>query len=103
MLAQLLVKVPSLRFLATGRHPVGLPVEQVWPLAPLLAPPADAVATFEDISAYPAVALFLRRLRRVRRTALEPDEIAPLAVLVRRLGGLPLAIELAAARGRVLT
>lgn len=39
----------------------------------------------------------------MRRSALEPDEIAPLATLVRRLGGLPLAIELAAARGRVLT
>ena len=103
MLAELLVKIPSLRFLATGRHPVGLPVEQVWPLAPLVTPPVDAVTTFEDISAYPAAGLFLQRLSRVRRAALEPDEIAPLAALVRRLGGLPLAIELAAARGRVLT
>jgi tetratricopeptide (TPR) repeat protein len=55
------------------------------------------------VTAYPAVGLFLERLARVRRTLPEPDEIAPLATLVRRLGGLPLAIELAAARGRVLT
>ncbi|MGX6605436.1 ATP-binding protein [Micromonosporaceae bacterium Da 78-11] len=102
-LTRLLAKIPSLRFLATGRHPVGLPAERVWPLAPLVAPPAEVGTTLADITAYPAVGLFLERLGRVRRTALEPDEIAPLATLVRRLGGLPLAIELAAARGRVLT
>jgi predicted ATPase len=103
MLAQLLARIPSLRFLATGRHPVGLPAERVWPLAPLRTPPAEVGTTLAEISAYPAVGLFLERLGRVRRTALEPDEIAPLATLVRRLGGLPLAIELAAARSRVLT
>ncbi|HEY0530919.1 MAG TPA: tetratricopeptide repeat protein [Actinoplanes sp.] len=103
MLAQLLGRIPTLRFLATGRHPVGLPAERVWPLAPLLTPPTDSEITLAEISAYPAVGLFLERLGRVRRTALEPDEIAPLATLVRRLGGLPLAIELAAARSRVLT
>lgn len=103
MLAQVLARIPTLRFLATGRHPVGLPAERVWPLAPLLTPPTEAGSTLAEISAYPSVSLFLERLGRVRRTALEPDEIAPLATLVRRLGGLPLAIELAAARSRVLT
>ena len=103
MLARLLERIPSLRFLATGRHPVGLPAERVWPLAPLVAPPFETPNTLAAVSAYPAVGLFLERLGRVRRTAPEPDEIAPLADLVRRLGGLPLAIELAAARGRVLT
>jgi predicted ATPase len=88
---------------ATGRHPVGLPVERVWPLTPLVAPPPETPSTVAAISAYASVALFLDRLGRVRNTALEPDEIAPLAILVRRLGGIPLAIELAAARGRVLT
>jgi predicted ATPase/DNA-binding XRE family transcriptional regulator len=103
MLARLLDRIPSLRFLATGRHPVGLPAERVWPLAPLVAPPAETPNTLAAVAAYPAVGLFLERLGRVRRTPLEPDEIAPLATLVRRLGGLPLAIELAAARGRILT
>ena len=103
MLSRLLERIPSLRFLATGRHPVGLPAERVWPLAPLVAPPPEVGATLPEIAAYPAVGLFLERLGRVRRTPLEPDEIAPLATLVRLLGGLPLAIELAAARGRVLT
>jgi predicted ATPase/transcriptional regulator with XRE-family HTH domain len=107
-LSQLLIQIPTLRFLATGRHPVGLPAERVWPLAPLVAPPAPADPTLADptldeVSAYPAVGLFLDRLARVRRAPIETDEVVPLATLVRRLGGLPLAIELAAARGRVLT
>ncbi len=103
MLTHLLDRLPTLRFLTTGRHPVGLPAERVWPLAPLNAPPPETADTLEDVAAYPAVALFLKRLGRVRRSDPEPDEIAALATLVRRLGGLPLALELAAARGRVLT
>nr|BFE66880.1 hypothetical protein GCM10020092_001810 [Actinoplanes digitatis] len=55
------------------------------------------------MAGYPAVALFLDRLARVRGAPVEPDEVAPLSALVRRLGGLPIALELAAARGRVLT
>ncbi len=101
-LSQLLELVPALRFLATGRHPVGLASEQVWPLAPLLAP-GSAVTSRSEASAYPAVGLFLERLSRVRRAPVDDDEVAALVTLVRRLGGLPLAIELAAARGRVLT
>ena len=102
-LSRLLERVPTLRFLATGRHPIGLPAERVWPLAPLVVPPAEASARPAQVTRYPAVELFLDRLARVRRTPPEPDELASLATLVRRLGGMPLAIELAAARGRVLT
>jgi predicted ATPase/transcriptional regulator with XRE-family HTH domain len=102
-LTHLLGRIPMLRFLATGRHPIGLPAERVWPLAPLVVPPAEVGPALADVAAYPAVTLFLDRLARVRRTPVEPDEVAPLATLVRRLGGLPLALELAAARGRVLT
>jgi predicted ATPase/transcriptional regulator with XRE-family HTH domain len=96
-------RIPGLRFLATGRHPVGLSAERVWPVAPLVAPPAEVPPTVAEVAVYPAAALFLDRLGRVRRTPLEPDELAALTTLVRALGGLPLAIELAAARGRVLT
>jgi predicted ATPase/transcriptional regulator with XRE-family HTH domain len=102
-LGRLLGQHPKLRFLATGRHPVGLPTERVWPVAPLIAPPAAAGPTLADVAGYPAVALFLDRLARVRGGPVEPDEVAPMAALVRRLGGLPIALELAAARGRVLT
>ncbi|MCA2212775.1 ATP-binding protein [Jidongwangia harbinensis] len=103
VLSRLLERIPTLRFLATGRHPVGLPAERVWPLAPLVVPPADAPTRPADVVRYPAVELFLDRLARVRRTPPEPEELTASATLVRRLGGMPLAIELAAARGRVLT
>ncbi|MEV4640840.1 helix-turn-helix domain-containing protein [Actinoplanes sp. NPDC049548] len=102
-LGRLLAQHPTLRFLATGRHPIGLPAERVWPVAPLEAPPADAGPALADVAGYPAVALFLDRLARVRGAPVDPEEVAPLAALVRRLGGLPIALELAAARGRVLT
>ncbi|MFI5841011.1 ATP-binding protein [Catenuloplanes sp. NPDC051500] len=93
---------PDLRVLATGRHPIGLPGEHVWPVAPLEAPPADTPARLSDIAAYPAAALFLARLRQVRRDPVTDTEAAALGALLRRLGGLPLALELAAARGRLL-
>jgi predicted ATPase/DNA-binding XRE family transcriptional regulator len=93
---------PTLRVLATGRHPIGLPGERVWPVAPLEVPPADVQADLDAVVGYPAAALFLARLRQVRREPLEPDEVGALVGLVRKLGGLPLALELAAARGRVL-
>ncbi|GAA3349935.1 tetratricopeptide repeat protein [Amorphoplanes nipponensis] len=102
-LGRLLDQHPTLRFLATGRHPVGLPTERVWTVTPLVAPPEDAGPELADVAGYPAVALFLDRLSRVRGGPVEPDEVAPLSALVRRLGGLPIALELAAARGRVLT
>lgn len=93
---------PALRVVATGRHPVGLPGEQVWPVAPLEVPPADTEADLAAVADYPAVKLFLARLRQVRRERVHPTEVGALVGLVRRLGGLPLAIELAAARGRAL-
>src|SRR3954471_9941155 len=51
-LSHLLDRIPTLRFLATGRHPVGLPAERVWPLAPLLAPPESAEPTLAAVGAY---------------------------------------------------
>ncbi|MEH0845108.1 helix-turn-helix domain-containing protein [Micromonospora sp. CPCC 205711] len=91
---------PTLRVLATGRHPVGLPGELVRPVAPLDVPPPDADP--DEVLRWPAAALFTTRLTRVRREPPDPTELAALAALVRRLGGLPLAIELMAARGRIL-
>ncbi|GAB1643813.1 ATP-binding protein [Krasilnikovia sp. MM14-A1259] len=102
-LSRLRERVPGLRFLATGRHSVGLPDERVRPVAPLVAPSADSGAASGEAASYPAVALFLDRLARVGRSEVGPDEVAAAVTLVRCLGGLPLAIELAAARGRVLT
>ncbi|MDG4835943.1 helix-turn-helix domain-containing protein [Micromonospora sp. WMMD967] len=100
---RLIAALPSLRVLVTGRHPVGLPGERVWPVAPLDVPPPDVAHTgLATLETWPAVALFTARLAQVRRETPTPDELPALAALVRRLGGLPLAIELMAARGRLL-
>ncbi|WP_213455729.1 ATP-binding protein [Rhizomonospora bruguierae] len=93
---------PALRVVATGRHPLGIAGEQVWPVAPLEVPPAGGETDLATVEEYPAAALFLAQLRQVRREPVGPHEVGPLVSLVRRLGGLPLALELAAARGRVL-
>ncbi|MEW1584002.1 helix-turn-helix domain-containing protein [Micromonospora vinacea] len=97
---RLIGALPSLRVLVTGRHPVGLPGERVWPVAPLDVPPPEAEHT--GLDSWPAVALFTARLAQVRREPPTSAELPALAALVRRLGGLPLAIELMAARGRLL-
>ncbi|MEU8128347.1 helix-turn-helix domain-containing protein [Micromonospora sp. NPDC049049] len=97
---RLLGALPSLRVLVTGRHPVGLPGERVWPVAPLDVPPPEA--EHSGLESWPAGALFTARLAQVRREPPTPAELPALAALVRRLGGLPLAIELMAARGRLL-
>ncbi|MEU4552718.1 ATP-binding protein [Micromonospora violae] len=99
-LHRLIGALPSLRVLVTGRHPVGLPGERVWPVAPLDVPPPEA--EHSELESWPAVALFTARLAQVRREPPTPAELPALAALVRRLGGLPLAIELMAARGRLL-
>ncbi|KTS81532.1 ATPase [Microbacterium testaceum] len=79
----------GVRVLATSREPLGIPGEAFVDLGPL--PPADADA------------LFARRVRSARGSEPTPDEHEAAARIVRRLDGLPLAIELAAARSRTLT
>nr|WP_240982021.1 MULTISPECIES: BTAD domain-containing putative transcriptional regulator [unclassified Streptomyces] len=90
----LLAHCPDLRILATSREPLGVPGETVRPVEPL--PPA------------PAHRLFAERARAVRPTfdrdhAREAGAADAVAEICRRLDGLPLAIELAAARLRLLT
>ncbi|MGW1868208.1 AfsR/SARP family transcriptional regulator [Streptomyces mauvecolor] len=85
----LLTRCPRLRILATSREPLGVPGEAVRPVEPL--PPI------------PAHRLFAERARTVRPD-FDPDaDPEAVAEICRRLDGLPLAIELAAARLRVLT
>lgn len=94
---------PTLRVITTGRRPLGVPAERVWPVTPLQLPPAGAGGQeLVDVAAYPAAALFLQRLTQVRPEPLAADEVAALVGLVRRLDGLPLALELAAGHGRLL-
>ncbi|HEX6404726.1 MAG TPA: BTAD domain-containing putative transcriptional regulator [Pseudonocardiaceae bacterium] len=89
---------PELTVLATSREPLGLPTECVSRLAPLPVPgPRDRLAV--DRSPAPSVTVFVDRARQVRGGfAPGPRELGIVADIVRRLDGMPLAIELAAGR-----
>lgn len=98
-----LARLPAaIRVVGAGRAPLGLPDERVWPVPPLEVPPASATPDLAEVARYPAVALFLERLARVRPEPLAADEVPALVGLVRRLDGLPLALELAAGHARLL-
>ncbi|MET7513676.1 hypothetical protein ABZS88_09355 [Streptomyces sp. NPDC005480] len=92
MVQTLLEFVPSLRVLVTSRRPLGLGGEAVLRLAPLSAEPAD------DDRAAPAVELFLERFLARAGAAFDPgdEELNSVADICRYVGGLPLAVELAA-------
>jgi predicted ATPase len=107
----LLSAAPRLRILATSRQPLGLTGETTWPVPPLSLPDADAeemgrpnARTPECLLQSEAVRLFVERATAVTPAfALTERNVAAVAQLCRRLDGIPLAIELAAARLRALT
>jgi predicted ATPase len=100
-LGELLARCPGLTILATSRTALGLRAEREYPVLPLPAGPVTASA--EEVAAWPAVALFVDRARAVRPDfALTEGNAAAVAEICRRLEGLPLAIELAAVRTRLL-
>jgi len=97
-----LVMAPGARFLATSREPLGLADEHVLDVSTLPTP--DATLPLADLVANDAVGLFIDRARRVRVDYAPSEQDAhAIAALVRELDGLPLAIELAAARIGMLT
>ena len=102
-LGELLARCPGLTILATSRTVLGLRAEQEYPVPPLPLPSGPATAPVAQLAASPAVALFVDRARAVRPGfTLTPGNAAAVAEICRRLEGLPLAIELAAARTRLL-
>jgi predicted ATPase/DNA-binding CsgD family transcriptional regulator len=98
LVADLLARCPRLAVLATSRAPLRLAAEHVFPVPPL-GVPDEAGATAEVTGGSDAVRLFAARARAARPDFAMTDANAPaVAAIVRRLDGLPLAIELAAAR-----
>ena len=99
----LLSAAPELKILATSRTPLGLYGEQEFPVPPLSLPDPESLPPLENLANYEAIGLFLERARAVRPEFSLTQENAPAVVeICERLDGLPLAIELAAARIKLL-
>lgn len=97
----LLGSCPGLRMIATSREPLGILGENVLPVPPLGQPPGECPVV--DALAFPAIRLFADRAAAVQPDfALSEANVADVVQICRRLDGLPLAIELAAARLRAL-
>jgi len=105
-LDELLARCPGLVIVATSRTVLGLRAEREYPVPPLPLPAGftgPAGMQLQELMASPTVALFVDRARAVRPDfALTEGNAAAVVAICRRLDGLPLAIELAAARTRLL-
>ena len=103
IVAELLAGCPELTVLATSREPLHLRPEHEFPLLPLPVPDPARAMTAAGLSRYAAAELFVQRAIAVKRDFALTDRNAPdIGLLCARLDGLPLAIELAAARIRHL-
>ncbi|WKX71568.1 BTAD domain-containing putative transcriptional regulator [Streptomyces sp. XD-27] len=99
---RMLGECQRLRILATSREPLGITGEALWPVKPLAVPAVDAGP--EEIQASPAVRLLRDRAGAVRRDlGSDAHTLATTARICRVLDGIPLAIELAAARLRTMS
>jgi predicted ATPase/class 3 adenylate cyclase len=96
----LLDACPALRLLATSREPLAVAGERVWRVPSLSLP--DPSADVGAIERSDAVLLFLERVRSASGT-ISAAQLGDVAAICRRLDGIPLAIELAASRARVLS
>jgi predicted ATPase/DNA-binding CsgD family transcriptional regulator len=103
LVARLLTAAPNLKVLATSRERLRLGGEREFPVPPLSLPELGRQAVTETLAESPAVRLFVERAGEVEPGfALKDGNAASVAEVCRRLDGLPLAIELAAARTKVL-
>jgi predicted ATPase/transcriptional regulator with XRE-family HTH domain len=99
----LLGRCPQLRILVASRAPLQGKGEMEFPLAPLATPTIDS-DDWQSLAACPSVALFMERLQGHRPDfAITPQNCSTIAAISRQLEGIPLAIELAAARSALLT
>jgi predicted ATPase/DNA-binding XRE family transcriptional regulator len=100
----LLRACPGVRVLATSREPIGIGGETAWRVPSLPVPKAQLATAPEHLLEYPAVQLFVQRAIAAQpRFALTARNAASVVQICRRLDGIPLALELAAARVEALT
>ncbi len=98
----LLQAAPGVKILVTSRVPLHLYGEKEYPVPPLTVPDPQHLPTLQHLTEYEAVRLFIERAQDVQPDFAVTDATAPIvAQICRRLDGLPLALELAAARVRL--
>jgi predicted ATPase/serine/threonine protein kinase len=103
LVGRILASAPRVKALVTSRSPLRIAGEREYAVPPLVTPPLDLPLAPDAIAHYPSVALFLERASAVKSDfALTPENARAIAEICVRLDGLPLAIELAAARVKVL-
>lgn len=99
IVAALLAACPGLKILVTSRMPLHISGEQEFPIHPLTLPTAGVPVTASTLKVYSAVQLFVKRAQAVQpQFRLTDENAAAVASLCAKLDGLPLALELAAAR-----
>ena len=102
VVGELLAAASQLTLLITSREPLGIAGEQEFPVPPLRLPNGGSRLGIEELRGVESVALFLQRARSVRPDFdLTPGNAAAVVEICVRLDGLPLALELAAARVRL--
>ena len=95
---------PGVRLLVTSRERLHLAAEREFPVRPLAVPHSDDVADLDRLAAVPAVAMLVARVRCVQPAfAVTAANAQAVTEICQRLDGLPLALELAAARAKLFT
>jgi predicted ATPase len=103
VITQILTTSPKLKIAVTSQAPLHVYGEHEFPVPPLALPDLKSIPALEVLSRLPAVALFVERSQAVKHEFALTRENAPaVAAICARLDGLPLAIELAAARIKLL-
>ncbi|HEX6302445.1 MAG TPA: hypothetical protein VF148_18500 [Acidimicrobiia bacterium] len=104
VVAELLAAAPELRTVVTSRGSLNVYGEQTYPVPPMAFPDSDAVEDPAEIAQGEAVSLFVERARMVRpEFSVTSENVSLISKICARVDGLPLALELAASRIRLLS
>jgi predicted ATPase len=104
VVSKCLANSPKLKIVVTSQAALHISGEQEFPVPPMAVPDPKSTASVEELSRLPAVALFTNRAQAVKHDfVLTKENAAAVAAICARLDGLPLAIELAAARVKLLS
>jgi predicted ATPase len=104
VVAEILTAGPKLKVVVTSQAPLHIYGEHEFPVPPLALPDPKSIPPLEELSRLPAIELFVERAQAVKHQfALTKENASAVAAICSRLDGLPLAIELAAARIKLLS